>query len=286
MKFVLKKLISVAVQNDWVWALLDGTVVRVARYAEAERLRHRKQAESRRAAVIAGAIEAIFPDLVVTSGVFKGMRYPEATSVGSALFPKLLGSYEKELHPLLESLCDNDYTEIIDIGCAEGYYAVGLARRITGARVFAFDINEQAILLCRKMAELNDVGARVITGKACTADTLRSLPLTRRALVVSDCEGYERDLFTEDAARLLGRHDLLIETHDFIDINISSTLIKRFRGTHEIQAISSIGDAEKARAYRYGELSRYDLATRRILLAERRPAIMTWLYMRPRRDAR
>ena len=46
--------------------------------------------------------------------------------MGSVLIPKLLGSYEQELQPLLQRLAAQNYSEIVDIGCAEGYYAIGL----------------------------------------------------------------------------------------------------------------------------------------------------------------
>jgi hypothetical protein len=48
-------------------------------------------------------------------------------AVGSALIPKLLGCYEAELHGVIACALNTTYDTIIDIGCAEGYYAVGLA---------------------------------------------------------------------------------------------------------------------------------------------------------------
>src|SRR5436190_882004 len=68
------------------------------------------------------------PDKKVLGGIFKGLQYPRFESSGSGLVTKLLGSYENELHPFIQQLGANKYTEIIDIGCAEGYYAVGLAQ--------------------------------------------------------------------------------------------------------------------------------------------------------------
>jgi hypothetical protein len=38
-------------------------------------------------------------EMTVRSGPFQGMRYPGAEAAGSALIPKLLGSYQRELHP-------------------------------------------------------------------------------------------------------------------------------------------------------------------------------------------
>ena len=86
---------------------------------------------------------------------------------------------------------------------------------------------------------------------------------------------------TAEIAALLAKHDLIIETHDYIDINISSILRKAFRETHEVRSIRSTDDIQKAHTYRYPELDKYDIDTRRLVLGERRPAIMEWLVMTP-----
>jgi hypothetical protein len=44
----------------------------------------------------------ISPELVVMNGVFKGMKYPKLKSIGSSLAPKILGSYEREIQPVLK----------------------------------------------------------------------------------------------------------------------------------------------------------------------------------------
>jgi precorrin-6B methylase 2 len=274
----IKRLVSRAVASDHVWAVLDATVLKAARYAESERLEHVSSATTD------VAIQALFPDLAVRHGPFQGMRYPQAESVGSTLFPKLLGSYEREIQPMVETICGKPYTEIVDIGCAEGYYAVGLAMRIPSATVFAFDTDRRAIDLCRRMAELNGVGERVVAGSPCSTETLLSLPLTKKALVVCDCEGCEKELFTEETVSILRDHDVLVEVHDLIDIEISSLIRRRFEATHSVEVVRSTDDIEKAQTYVYEELSAYDLATRRTLLGERRTSIMEWFYLTPRSD--
>jgi hypothetical protein len=233
---------------------------------------------------VADVMKTMFPDPMVKHGVFKGMKYPEIKSGSDACFPKLLGSYEKEIQPILEEICKNTYTEIVNIGCAKGYYAVGLAMRIPTAKVFAYDSNEKAVRLCKRIAELNKVDQRIITGSFCTVETLRAIPFTKKGLIISDCEGYEKELFVEELVPLLADHDLLIEIHDFIDITISSLIRQRFEKTHAIEVIQSVDDIKKAQTYSYEELGDYDLATRKILLAETRPAIMEWFYMKPRKE--
>ena len=281
MKFLIKKLVSRAVACDYLWRMLKATILKITRYAERERLRYEF---SMQGPEIKKAIGAICPDLTVRHGPFQGMKYPRPESMGSSLFPKLLGSYEKEIQPIWEIICGNAYAEIVDIGCAEGYYAVGLALRIPGAKVFAYDTDQDAIQLCRNMAELNKVGRRVVTGGFCDGEILKSHLLSGKALIISDCEGYEKDLFSKEIVQRLAHHDVLVELHDFIDIEISSLIRRRFEDTHVIRAIQSVDDITKAHSYCYEELQDYTLSMRKLLLAECRPAIMEWFYMTPRID--
>src|SRR5262249_8007661 len=152
------------------WRLISATAIRASHYAERARASGSVPPEPRR--VVQEAIRDIFPTLTVRYGPFAGMRYPEAASVGSTLFPKLIGSYEREIRDVLEIIARTDYSEIVDIGCAEGYYAVGLAMTVPGARVLAFDTDEKAVRLCRRMAEINGVSDRVVVGTFCDAETL------------------------------------------------------------------------------------------------------------------
>ncbi len=220
--------------------------------------------------------------LTVARGPFCGLQYPSAESIGSALYPKLLGCYEQELAGLVEKLCLYPYTEIIDIGCAEGYYANGFARRHRQALVDAFDSDPKARHLCRQMALLNEVADRVSVNDACFPASLLRIPIRKQALIFSDCEGHEFDLFNEDVVSALRRHDFVIETHDCLHIEISSTLEATFRrhGFH-VTRIKSVDDIEKARTYDVPELRDFTLKDRFTILAEQRPRIMEWLYCTP-----
>ena len=227
-------------------------------------------------------LEEKFPDLTVKNGPFRGLRYARASAAGSALLPKLLGSYEAELAPVLHRILQNDYTEIVDIGSAEGYYAVGLGLRFPRARVFAFDTDPKANELCREMAQLNGMGDRLTTGNFCDEQILLGLPLGDRALIVSDCEGYEKKLFTPQVARFLARHEVLIEVHDLLDNAIGSALRQRFEPTHDLEVIESIDDAKKVRTYDFPELDGCDDATKLFIVSERRYATLQWFYMTPK----
>ncbi len=192
----IKKIIQQVVKSDRAWNLINTTVIRTAEYARVRR----QVVEDGRVPPAAPSVSDDFfvgnPDLTVKHGPFRGMRYPGRMAVGSTLVPKIIGCYERELHAVVETICANSYDIIVDIGSAEGYYAVGLALRIPQSIVFAFDCDSKAIQQCEIMAQINDIAERVLTGTFCSEATLSSLPLGRKALIISDCEGYEKELFT------------------------------------------------------------------------------------------
>ncbi len=237
---------------------------------------------ARRAAEDAQRASRISPSLIVLGGPFRGMRYPHAQSVGSALVPKVLGSYERELHRAIEELARQQFTCVVDVGCAEGYYAVGFALRLPRASVFAFDTDPAARRLCLEMARVNGVAERVTVGALCDERILLGLSLGTRALVISDCEGYEITLFSSRVAAALAQHTLLIEVHDYVNEDLGDELKRRFEPTHHLEIFESIDDRRKVSGYENAALEPYDMSMRRRLLTERRAWIMQWFLLTPR----
>ena len=230
--------------------------------------------------IIGRAIDEIAPDLKVRHGIFQGMVYPGRSSVSSALFPKLLGSYEHEIHEVLETLVQIQYDNIIDIGCAEGYYAVGMALRVPKATIHAFDSNPDALKLCEKLAQANHVADRLKLFGGCRAEDLISISSSGRTLIICDCDSCERSLFSENVVSHLKQCDLLVETHDCYDMDITTVMRQRFGKSHDIKVVDSIPDIKKVHTYAYPELANYDLNTRLILLGER-PHHQEWFFMTP-----
>ena len=207
------------------------------------------------------------------------MRYARPLPAGSIFYPKLLGSYEAELQPYFERVIQTDYTAVVDVGCADGYFAVGLAMRMPAVIVYAYDTNPTALEVCVANAAVNGVADRVRTASFCDADVLRNLDLGDRAFILCDCEGFEKELFPQAIISLLANHDLLIELHDFIDISIRDTLRERFRNTHDAVLVNSVDDNLKGDIFDYPELFGKSRAQKKEVLSERRPGIMQWLVL-------
>ncbi len=278
MKALVRTLVKKTLDSNlfWFYYLVGEPLFALGKIYEAGRS-FRYNSRKRR-----HCLDKIFSDLTVKNGPFRGLRYLDGCTRGSTYFPKLLGSYEAELHPLFDGIFRNDYECIVDVGCAEGYYAVGLSQKFPRAKVFAFDSDPLAQNLCREMSQMNGIDSRLTVGAQCDGQVLRSLPLGRKSLIISDCEGYENELFSEEIVSFLAPHDVLIEVHDFFEGKIDAVLRKRFAHSHDITMIESIDDAKKVRTYRYPELEGCDLETKLFILAEYRSSTMEWLFMTPK----
>ena len=217
---------------------------------------------------------------IVAAGPFRGMRYVQEESWLWPV-PNLIGSYESELNSSLETIIASRPSSVIDVGCAEGYYAVGLARRLPNVPVFAYDIDVTARRICTEMARINGVSATVEVLGECLLEDFKNR-CSPGTFVILDCEGYEGyevNLLRPDLIPELAHCTILVEIHDFIDPDIKPTLIRRFSG-RLTQIIASEPRATEDWPLIH-ELSRND---QNLSLAEFRPILptpMEWMIVYP-----
>ena len=175
----------------------------------------------------------------IWSGPFKGMMYLDRASEG-ALMPRLLGTYENELHPHIERLAEIGLDCVIDVGCAEGYYAVGLALRMPDVTVYAHDIDERAQEACAQLADQNRVSERLVIGGEFTPEDFQRFA-GRRALVMVDTEGAELAILDPERGPALRDMWIIVETHDRITARALETLMERFAASHDIVQVDPAG---------------------------------------------
>ncbi len=215
-------------------------------------------------------------DFVVQSGPFSGMRMIDLSTRGDGdISPKLLGTYEAELHPAFELFAGRRYDAIVDVGCAEGYYSVGAALRFPGVPVLAYDIEPGALEVLAKLAALNGCSEQIVPGDFCDPVALREV-VTRypRSLVIADCEGYEKTLFSDPVTNAtLAGADLIIECHDLWDAEITPSIRAALADTHDIEVVMACGRNPNAFDF-LADLSDWD---RWRAVWERRGSRMHWL---------
>jgi hypothetical protein len=210
---------------------------------------------------------------VVLSGPFKGMSYALQAAEGSHS-ARLLGVYEASLAPIIEIIIARAYPLVIDLGCAEGYYAVGLARRMPDARVLARDDSPRAQASCRDLATQNAVADRVeIGGRMEHGDF--AICADQPSVIICDIEGGEAALLDPIAAPGLCHADILVECHNVIHRGLSKVLTQRFAATHIVTRFDRMIDGTTLPAW-MEELSDLD---RLIALWEWRSGPTPWLWM-------
>jgi len=217
----------------------------------------------------------------VHDGPFKGMILPDMSSWGADgdKLPKALGQYERELHELIVESQAEDYDVVVNVGCAEGFYAVGLAMLHKNAKVYAFDINAQAQKLCQTAAIENGVESRLEVAGMCDTVILQTvLSSGKKCLLVCDVEGYELQLIDPSQVPALNRTTILIECHDFLNREITSTLKNRLSHGHLLRQIVEGERNPNLHEFqaRLGSIDRW------LTVCEFRPERMDWLWGIPK----
>lgn len=208
----------------------------------------------------------------VLKGLFQGMLLSLRTVwQDGSLCVKVFGDYELELEPYFKIAVERKPAVVVNIGCSDGYYAVGLARLLPDALVYAFDKNTDSIILCAENAEKNNV--QIKTALGCNQPEELSVEGTGRRLYVVDCEGYEYTLLDPERCPVLRNSDIIVEYHDFFNIGKSSDLIARFLPTHEVVQVASNHSGEPF----FEVICKWKYMGSNVKLADSRPDGNAWL---------
>jgi len=151
----------------------------------------------------------------------------------------LLGSFECETHAWLEREFARGWSIAINVGSNAGYYSTGMAMRLGNAIVYAYDIDPAWREETRRSAEANGVGERGRSLGRADVDVLAALPVPtgHGALVICDCEGFERELIDPVRIPWLADSALCVELHDFAAPGVTDILRTRLSDTHELAVV-------------------------------------------------
>lgn len=228
-------------------------------------------------------VESLQNKRQVDGGIFSGMQYVNE-SVCSSNTPKLLGCYEAELHPVFKHLLNTPFEIVIDVGAAEGYYAVGCALRWPRAKIVAFETTETGRNLLYEVACANQVESRIEIRGHCELSDLKVVAERHiNGLLIMDIEGGESSILDIEQIPELIKFHIIVEIHDFIDPTIGDLIRKRFSNTHSIEEIwtrpRSVADFDtpSSRVMRF-----YTLRNLRLYANEYRPGPMRWFYLTPK----
>lgn len=211
-------------------------------------------------------------DSRVLTGPFKGMilNY-DALPVYSA--PKFLGTYEKEITSFVEDAIACSPIRVLNVGTSDGYYAVGLARRLPHSIVFAAEADPKSLRATCLNAKLNEVGDRVVPVGILHSGEFQKYLSDRNSLIVMDCEGAEFKLLDPTNDPILKKTNMIVELHQAF--GSIEELVDRFSGSHSVETVSARPrtDADLPRKVR-------DLVPPGAVNEHRGPQV--WAYMKVR----
>jgi hypothetical protein len=216
----------------------------------------------------------------VQTGPFAGMTIVPRTCWGDGDTPaKLLGVYENELHEFVDHAVKAKPDYLLNIGCAEGYYIVGLCRLLPHVTADAVDISPTAIEICHENSLANNVTGLNTTRDEITCEWIEDkCHLPKKPLLIVDCEGAELTLLDPVKVPSLSKCSILVECHDCAIPGITDTLTQRFEETHTVQLMSQTTKDP----YQFDFLKDLSDCDKWALVHEGRPSTMTWLYITPK----
>ena len=219
----------------------------------------------------------------VQYGPLKGYKIPEQSHWGALARPSmLLGLYEREVvNALLKYAEKRDV--FVDVGAADGFFAVGLVACGIFKRSYAFEINTNGRQVIKKSSEINGVAHSVsVRGRFDTDFVANAEEFDlSRSVVLIDIEGEEFDLLDSLLIEQLRRAVLVVELHDFHFADgaaLRSALCARLDAHFEVTTITT-GAREVPRSEFLDAMSDNE---RWLLCSEGRARRMEWLIALPR----
>lgn len=214
----------------------------------------------------------------VQTGPFQGMAIvPQYMWGDGDTAAKLMGVYEDELHASIESAIAIRPDIVINVGSAEGYYAIGAKIR-TKSETIAVDLERRALDICMANASANNTNLEKYMSSITSRELQSMISDRERPWLILDCEGYEEELLDLAQCPDLERCWILVETHDVFREGLTDRLCEKFSHSHDITVIFQ----QTKDPYQFAWTSSLSDCDKWALVHEGRPIAGNWLWMTPR----
>jgi hypothetical protein len=220
---------------------------------------------------------------VVKYGPFTGLKLTSNTWWGgNDLGSMCFGLYEKELLDFLNSKYIENRDIFIDIGAADGYYAIGLllSKRVKSA--LCFELTRHGRDTINLNWNLNDrPGAIEIKGDVFTdfKNSVSNIDF-KKTTVLIDIEGAEFSFLNNEILKILQNAVVAIEIHNWIPnfIDLYSEFLKNASGFFDIEILTR----HERETLIFDELLSLTDDNRLLLTSESRPCVMRFLVLKPK----
>lgn len=215
----------------------------------------------------------------VAYGRFSGMTLSNNVWWGRLDFAgKILGTYEKQVIDKLVEL-SRPGGLFIDIGSADGFFAVGMLRGGWFSRAVCFEISEKGREVTGENASKNDVFEKItIRGQAASTEIMSEVSQAEDVVILCDIEGAEFALFDDFLLKQLSGKSIVIEVHSHLvdgGDQLRDELVKRAKRYFKTEIMSR----EAIPVGAFSELSVLSDDERMLAFSEGRGAAGEWLVL-------
>ena len=195
------------------------------------------------------------------------------------LITHILGVYEEHILNQLIKFSKIDDTVFINIGAADGYFAIGAAYSGLFKKVYAFEIQEEGRKILNENAKVNNCDKNILIKSEANFDTLKDLiDIHKSAVVLIDIEGGEFNLLNDETLKLLRYCNIIIELHP-AQVNKGYEKQKKLTNYSKNFFEVSIIKRESYNPNLFQELDQFTDEERLISFSEGRDNNMSWLIL-------
>ena len=98
----------------------------------------------------------------------------------------LLGGFQSEIYPFIHAARQKHYDDVYNIGCADGYYAIGFDWSMPGSTIYAFDSDKLAMVTTQKLAAQNGCQNNITFSGTFFAENLKLVFTEKKWLLIVD----------------------------------------------------------------------------------------------------
>ena len=218
----------------------------------------------------------------VAYGPFKGMKLSEDVWWSkNDRITQTLGIYEEHILDKLRFFSAQGATSFIDVGAADGYFAVGMAYSKIYSQVFAFEIEPKGQEKIKQSANRNLCSHAVhVFGEANVTSIDKLISKDIKTTVLIDIEGAEYDFLSEEMLSLLSNSYVICELHPWLikgGEDLQKDLLARASKKFNIELF--IRESYSPNIYpEFNDLSDEE---RLVAIGEGRKKNMQWLVLTP-----
>ncbi len=225
---------------------------------------------------------AVELDNEIQYGIFKGMKLSSLRWGRHDKAPMMLGLYESEVSREIEKAAVHA-TTFIDVGAADGYFAVGAIFSGLYANSVCFEISGEGRDSIKLNAEKNGVASKVSIFEEANEETLLKVAEkvnTSDLFILCDIEGGEFDLFTLRVLQALKKSTILIEIHDFSEADRKRYSSLKLMAESVFNLDELTQESRNPNTLINTRMLHDD--DKWLMMSEGRPKAMTWLRLSPR----